>query len=459
MKKKSYLCSRKKYVFMAEILFKRKIYDQLLKWKQESNGQSALLVEGARRVGKSTIVRTFAENEYDSYLMIDFNKASKAIMGLFEDLMDLDYLLLYLQTAYHVTLKPRRSVVIFDEVQKCPLARQAIKYLVEDGRFDYIETGSLISIKKNTEGITIPSEEDRIQMYPMDYEEFRWALGDEATVPLLRQFWEQQHPLGPAHREAIRNLRLYMLVGGMPQAVNAYLDSRNFGKVDQVKRRILKLYEDDFQKIDPSGRASAMFRSIPGQLSRNAIRYVPYSAVGRVDEGKRAELLKDLEDSKTVNMVYHTDDPQVGMGLTKNEERFKMFVCDTGLFVTLAFWDKNFTENIIYEKLLSDKLPANLGYVYENLVAQMLVAAGNELYYHTWPRDEKHYYEIDFLLSRGAKICPIEVKSSGHKTHKSLDEFCSKFSSRVSRRYLIYTKDFAKDEQSILMPAYMTMFV
>ena len=459
MKKKSYLCSRKKYVFMGEILFKRKIYDQLLKWKQESNGQSALLVEGARRVGKSTIVRTFAENEYDSYLMIDFNKASKAIMGLFEDLMDLDYLLLYLQTAYHVTLKPRRSVVIFDEVQKCPLARQAIKYLVEDGRFDYIETGSLISIKKNTEGITIPSEEDRIQMYPMDYEEFRWALGDEATVPLLRQFWEQQHPLGPAHREAIRNLRLYMLVGGMPQAVNAYLDSRNFGKVDQVKRRILKLYEDDFQKIDPSGRASAMFRSIPGQLSRNAIRYVPYSAVGRVDEGKRAELLKDLEDSKTVNMVYHTDDPQVGMGLTKNEERFKMFVCDTGLFVTLAFWDKNFTENIIYEKLLSDKLPANLGYVYENLVAQMLVAAGNELYYHTWPRDEKHYYEIDFLLSRGAKICPIEVKSSGHKTHRSLDEFCGKFSSRVSRRYLIYTKDFAKDEQSILMPVYMTMFV
>lgn len=457
--KKSRIFAVEKNVFMGEILFKRKIYDQLLKWKQESNGQSALLVEGARRVGKSTIVRTFAENEYDSYLMIDFNKASKAIMGLFEDLMDLDYLLLYLQTAYHVTLKPRRSVVIFDEVQKCPLARQAIKYLVEDGRFDYIETGSLISIKKNTEGITIPSEEDRIQMYPMDYEEFRWALGDEATVPLLRQFWEQQHPLGPAHREAIRNLRLYMLVGGMPQAVNAYLDSRNFGKVDQVKRRILKLYEDDFQKIDPSGRASAMFRSIPGQLSRNAIRYVPYSAVGRVDEGKRAELLKDLEDSKTVNMVYHTDDPQVGMGLTKNEEQFKMFVCDTGLFVTLAFWDKNFTENIIYEKLLSDKMPANLGYVYENLVAQMLVAAGNELYYHTWPRDEKHYYEIDFLLSRGAKICPIEVKSSGHKTHRSLDEFCGKFSSRVSRRYLIYTKDLAKDEQSILMPVYMTMFV
>ena len=255
------------------------------------------------------------------------------------------------------------------------------------------------------------------------------------------------------------SFRLYMLVGGMPQAVNAYLDSRNFSKVDQVKRRILKLYEDDFLKIDPSGRASVMFRSIPGQLSRNAIRYVPYSAIGKVDKDKLTELLKDLEDSKTVNMVCHCDDPQVGMGLTKNQEQFKLFVCDTGLFVTLAFWDKNFTENIIYEKLLLDKLPANLGYVYENLVAQMLVAAGNELYYHTWPRDEKHYCEIDFLLSRGAKICPIEVKSSGHKTHRSLDEFCGKFSSRVSRRYLIYTKDFAKDEQSILMPVYMTMFV
>ena len=444
---------------MEEMLFKRKIYNQLLKWKQESNGHSALLVEGARRVGKSTIVKTFAENEYESYLMIDFNKASKAIKELFEDLMDLDYLFLYLQTAYHVTLKPRRSVIIFDEVQKCPLARQAIKYLVEDARYDYIETGSLISIKKNTEGITIPSEEDRIQMFPMDYEEFRWALGDEATVPLLREFWEQQHPLRPAHREASRNLRLYMMVGGMPQAVNAYLDSHNFSNVDQVKRRILKLYEDDFLKIDPSGRVSRMFRSIPGQLSRNAIRYVPYSTIGKVEEEKLIELLNDLEDSKTVNIVYHTDDPQVGMGLTKNQDQFKMFLGDTGLFVTLAFWDKSFTENVIYEKLLADKLPANLGYVYENLVAQMLAAAGNELYYHTWPRDEKHYYEVDFLLSRGAKICPIEVKSSGHKSHKSLDEFCSKYSSRVSQRYLIYTKDFAKDEQTILLPVYMTMFV
>ena len=430
-----------------------------MKWKQESNGKSALLIEGARRVGKSTLVETFAKKEYESYLLIDFNKASKEIKDLFNDLMDLDYLFLYLQTTYHVTLKPRKSVIIFDEVQKCPLARQAIKYLVEDGRYDYIETGSLISIKKNTDGITIPSEEDRIQMYPMDFEEFRWALGDEATIPLLHQFWEQHHALGAAHREVARNLRLYMLVGGMPQAINSYIDTNNFSMVDQVKRRILKLYEDDFLKIDPSGRASVMFRSIPGQLSRNVTRYVPSSVVGKVEEDKMAELLKNLEDSKTVNIVYHSDDPQVGMGMTKNKDHFKMFVGDTGLFVTLAFWDKTFTENVIYEKLLSDKLPSNLGYVYENLVAQMLVAAGNELYYHTWPRDEKHYYEIDFLLSRGAKICPVEVKSSGYKSHASLDEFCRLYSSRVLWRYLIYTKDYTKDKETILLPVYMTPFI
>ncbi len=444
---------------MGERIFKRKIYSQMLKWKRESNGASALMIEGARRVGKSTIVKTFAKNEYESHLIIDFNMATQSIKDLFNNLMDMDYLFLYLQTTYHVTLKPRKSVIIFDEVQKCPPARQAIKYLVEDGRFDYIETGSLISIRKNTEDITIPSEEERIQMYPMDYEEFRWALGDEATIPLLRQFWEQKHPLGPAHREMLRNLRLYMLVGGMPQAVCTYLDTNNFSKVDQVKRRILELYEDDFLKIDPSGRASGMFLSIPSQLSRNATRYIPHSVVGKVNDEKLTELLIALEGSKTVNMAYHTNDPNVGMGLTKNLEHFKMFVADTGLFVTLVFWDKEFTENIIYEKLLADKLPANMGYIYENLVAQMLTATGNELYYHTWPRDEKHYLEIDFLLSRGTKICPIEVKSSGYKSHKSFDEFCQKYSSRIQWRYLVYTKDLAKEGETIMLPAYMVPFL
>ena len=444
---------------MEEKPFKRKIYTQLLQWKEESMGKTALLVEGARRIGKSTIVEEFARNEYESYILIDFNKASKTTKSLFEDLSDLDYLLLNLQASYHKTLTPRKSVIIFDEVQRCPLARQAIKYLVEDGRYDYIETGSLISIKKNIADITLPSEEDRIQMYPMDYEEFRWALNDDSTVPLLRQFWEKQHPLGAAHRTAMRDLRLYMLVGGMPQAVSTYIKTKNLRKVDEMKRKIIRLYADDFMKIDASGRISRMFMAIPSALSRNASRYVSSSVIGTVEEEKMTELLRSLEDSKTVNFAYHTNDPNVGMALTKDENRYKLFVGDTGLFVTLAFWDKSFTENVIYEKLLGDRLPANLGYVYENLIAQMLVAAGNELYYHVWPKDEKHYYEIDFLLSRSNKIRPIEVKSSGYNSHVSLDAFCMKYSSRIGERILLYTKDYQKDGETTCVPVYFTPFL
>jgi predicted AAA+ superfamily ATPase len=444
---------------MAERIFKRKIYNRILQWKKENNGKTALLIEGARRIGKSTIVEEFARKEYQSYIIIDFNKASKAVISLFDDLMDLDYIFLTLQAVYHQKLVKRNSVIVFDEVQKCPTARQAIKYLVADGRYDYIETGSLISIKKNTEKITIPSEEDRIQMNPMDYEEFRWALGDETTIPLLRTFWEKRRALGAAHRTIQRDLRLYMLVGGMPQAVNAYIDSNNMHKVDIEKRRIIKLYADDLRKIDISGRLTKMFLSIPAQLSRNVSRYVASAVVGNVEENKMNEMLLNLEDSKIVNFAYHAGDPNVGMNLTKDETRFKMFAGDTGLFVTMAFWDKDYTENIIYEKLLSDKLSANLGYVYENLIAQMLRAAGNELFYYTWPKDEKHNYEIDFILSRGNKICPIEVKSSGYNRHVSLDEFCNKFSSRIYHRYLIYTKDFNQDKETLLVPVYMTMLL
>ncbi len=444
---------------MSKRIFKRKIYSKLLEWKQENDGASALLVEGARRVGKSTIVEQFAQNEYESYILIDFNKASKAIKSLFDDIMDMDYLFMVLQQTYHKTLIKRKSVIIFDEVQKCPMARQAIKYLVQDGRYDYIETGSLISIKKNTEGITIPSEEDSLQMYPMDYEEFRWALGDETTMPMLRKFWEMDKPLGPAHRDTQKNLRLYMLVGGMPQAVNAYLDTNNLKKVDAVKRKIIKLYADDFRKIDPTGRITKLFMSIPGQLNKKAAHFQPTTVVSNVENEKMLQLLSDLEDSKTVNFAYNTDDPNVGMELSRDNTRYKLFVGDTGLFVTMAFWDKSYTENIIYNKLLSDKLAANLGYVYENLIAQMLTASGNKLFYYTWPKDEKHNYEIDFLLSRGAKIVPVEVKSSGYKTHASLDDFCKKFSSRISDRYLIYTKDLGRDGQVRMVPAYMTPII
>lgn len=441
---------------MGKRIFKRKIYQDILRWKNENNGKSALLIEGARRIGKSTIVEEFARNEYDSYIIIDFNKVSNDIKSMFDDLMDLDFLYLRLQQAFHKTLTQRKSVIIFDEVQNCPLARQAIKYLVQDGRYDYIETGSLISIKKHTKDITIPSEEDRLQMHPLDYEEFRWTLGDTATIPLLEKFWEKKAPLGAAHRNIARDFRLYMLVGGMPQAVNEYLDTNNMQKVDEVKRKIIRLYEDDFLKIDPSGRASKIFMSIPSALSRNANRYVPFSVLGKVEEDKLTEILKSVEDSKTVNFAFHADDPNVGMPLNSNFDKFKLFIADIGLFITLAFWDKDYTENIIYEKLLNNKLSANLGYVYENLIAQMLIAKGNRLFYHTWQRDEKHYYEIDFLLSKNNKICPIEVKSSGYSTHKSLDEFYKKYSNRILWKYLIYTKDLAKDADTILVPTYMT---
>ncbi len=444
---------------MIHRIFKRKIYGQILRWKKENEGKTALLIEGARRVGKSTIVEEFARKEYQACLIIDFNKARKEVKALFEDLMDLDLFFLQLQQIYRVELLERKSVIVFDEVQQCPLARQAIKYLVQDGRYDYIETGSLISVKRNTKDITIPSEEDRIEMYPLDYEEFCWALGDQATFPLLAKFWEKKIPLGAAHRSSLRNLRLYMLVGGMPQAVNTYIETNNLSKVDEIKRKIIKLYEDDLLKIDMSGRASKMFLSIPAALTRNASRYIPSSIIGSVDEEKLIELLKTLEDSKIVNMAYHVDDPNVGMPLSTNFDKFKMFVADTGLFVTLAFWDKSYTENIIYDKLLSDKLSANLGYVYENLVAQMLVASGNRLFYHTWKKDEKHYYEIDFLLSRGNKVCPIEVKSSGYKSHASLDAFAEKYSLVVLQKYLLYTKDLHKDGNTLLLPLYMTPFI
>lgn len=439
-----------------ESIFHRKLYDRMLQWKQEEQGQTALLIEGVRRVGKSTLAETFAKKEYRSYILIDFNKASKETKSLFDDLSSLDFIFLRLQAQYGVQLYKRQSVIVFDEVQKCPNARQSIKYLVEDGRYDYIETGSLISIHKNTKDITIPSEEERVQLNPMDFEEFRWALGDKALMPLLSEFYERNVPLGPAFSNTMRNLRLYMLVGGMPQAVAEYLKTNNLSRVDKKKRDILKLYIEDLNKIDPSGKAAMLFKAIPAQLTGNAKRYQVSSVLkdDRVDTV--AGIVSEMQASMCINLSRHVSDPNVGLSLSEELDCYKMFVCDTGLFITLAFWDKSYTENVIYEKLLSDKLSANLGYVYENLVAQMLVAAGNELFYHSWPTpDGKHNYEIDFLLSRGNKLCPLEVKSSGYKAHASLDAFQEKFSARILHRYLIYTKDLSRDQDVLMLPVFM----
>lgn len=442
-------------------MFKRKIYDKMLKWKKNSEGRTALLIEGARRVGKSTVAEAFARKEYESYILIDFAETSKEVRELFEDVSNLNYLFLQLQLRYRVDLYERKSLIVFDEVQLCPKARQAIKALVKDGRYDYIETGSLISIKKNVKDILIPSEERRLTMYPMDYEEFLWALGDATTIPLLKKCYDASVGLGDQmNRRQMRDFRLYMLVGGMPQAVDEYIRSNNFRHVDQVKRDILNLYEDDFMKIDPTGRISMLFDAIPAQLNKNAARYQASSVLGSVSADRLLEFIAELKDSRTVLVAYHANNPDVGISNSKDLSRFKLFVSDTGLFTTLMFKDRDFTENIIYEKLLSDKLGTNLGYLYENVVAQILAANGNELYYFTMMNEvSKHNYEVDFLITRKNKICPVEVKSSGYKTHKSLDVFTEKFSDRISQRYLIYTKDYAKDKDIFCLPVYMTMFL
>lgn len=449
---------------MSERVFKRKIYDKLLEWKRIDNGSTALLVEGARRVGKSTIVEDFGRREYKSYMLIDFTAASKETKALFEDLSDLDYIFTNLQLRYGVSLIPHESLIIFDEIQKCPLARQAIKYLVKDGRYHYIETGSLLGIKmkkkrpENPEDkIQIPSEERQVSMYPMDYEEFRWALGDTATIPLLQSVYSKWQPIGDdTNRKLMRDFRLYMLVGGMPQAVSTYLDTHDLSRVDQTKRTILRLYDNDFYELDPSGKTSMLFHAIPAQLNGNASRY----NVSSVIEGSRVERLSNeiniLRDSMTVNIAYHANEPSAGLSLHINKDKFKLFCGDTGLFVTLAFWDSEFTDNVIYQKLLADKLSADLGYVHENVVAQMLVACGQRLFYHTWPTTNNKNYEVDFIISHGGKICPIEVKSSNSKEHASIDAFQEKYSGRILHRYLIHTKSMRKDQDLICVPTYMT---
>lgn len=443
------------------IIFKRKVYDRMLKWKSERDGSTALLIQGARRIGKSTLAEEFAKNEYKTYILIDFSTAPTEVIELFNDISDLNYIFFRLQLVYHVQLFERESAIIFDEVQKCPLARQAIKHLVKDHRYDYIETGSLISVRKKSSDIVIPSEETRINMFPMDYEEFKWAIGDTVTIPLLKTAFENKTPLGDnIHRRMMRDFRLYMLIGGMPQAVAKYIETNNLAAVDNVKREILSLYEEDLNKIDGLGRATTIFDAIPGLLNKNASRFEVSATISGEKTDRVVSIIKAMDDTMTVNVAYHSNDPNVGLALTKDLERFKLYVGDTGLFITLAFKDKEFTENTIYNKLLNDKLSTNLGYVYENVIAQMLRATGKQLYYHTIPYDGgKKYYEIDFVIADGFKVSPIEVKSSGYKTHASLDRFCLKFSNRIENKYLIYTKDLLRSNGVDYIPVYMTMFL
>lgn len=439
--------------------FERKAYKKLTEWKEHYSDKYAALLEGARRVGKSTIAENFAKNEYKSYILINFSKTTNNVCECFDDIGNLDMFFLRLQAETGVTLYEHDSLIIFDEVQLFPKARQAIKHLVFDGRYSYLETGSLISIKKNVKDILIPSEEMKIQVYPMDYEEFCLATGNNYN--LLQKICNMGTAIGQAtNRKLMRDLRIYMAVGGMPQAVEAYVDGKNFSEIDMVKRQIIALYEEDFKKIDASGRISALYHSIPAQLAKGGRKYRITVAIGKRKNKREDELLYELIDSKTVLPCYNSTDPRVSLADTKDFNSYKLYLSDTGLFVTLMFADRPVTENVVYAKLLSDKLPANLGFLYENLIAQMITASGRELYYHTWEKNgSTHYYEVDFLISEESKINAFEIKSSGAGKHQSIKQFSEKFSKNVNKIYLLSQKDVGKEENLLFKPFYLMPFL
>ena len=441
-------------------MFMRKAMDELKKWKENMAPGYAALLEGARRVGKSTIAEEFAKQEYKSYIKIDFANVRKNILDVFDDITNPDIFFLRLQTVTGIKLYNRESVIIFDEIQLAPRVRQAIKYLVKDGRYHYIETGSLISIKKNVDKIVIPSEEHKIRIYPMDYEEFMLATGND-TYAVLRELYRLKKPVGNSlNRKLMRDFRIYMAVGGMPQAVDAYVNGKNFSEIDEVKREIIGLYKDDFMKIEKSGILGMMYDSIPAQLAADKKSYVVSAATEKKFVNKDYERLFNLMDSKTVLPCYNVNNPSIALAQTKDINTFKLYLSDTGLFTTMIFNSADETDENIYSKLLSDNLPADLGYLYENAVAQMITAAGRPLYYHTWEKeDSTHYYEVDFILTQKTKLIPIEVKSSGIGKHKSISAFCDKYSERIADRILLSQKDVGNKEMLHLYPIYMLPFI
>lgn len=446
-------------------MLKRKIFATLLSWKQKSNGRTALLIDGARRVGKSFIAKEFAKKEYKSYIIIDFGNAPKDILDLFiNDSANLDLFFAKLAAYYSTILYKRNSLIVFDEVQQFPRARQLIKYLVADGRYDFLETGSLISLKKNVKDIIIPSEEEHIEMFPMDFEEFLWSMGDEATIPLIRHCFETKQPLGQAlHRKIMNDFRQYVLVGGMPQAVLAYIDGKNFETADDAKRRIIKLYRDDVSKFAEGyeDKVFAVFDNIPSQLSKKEKKY-KFSSLGKNARFRTyEESFLWLNEAMIVNTCFNATDPNIGLALSADNSTQKCYMADTGLLVTLTFMDRKFTENELYRSILFDKLNVNEGMIMENIVAQMLRANGHKLYFYS-RSDSNHRennLEIDFLISENKKISPIEVKSGNYQSHVSLDKFRLKFSEKLKNSYVLYGKDVMLKDGIIHLPFYMAMFL
>jgi len=446
---------------------KRKIYEKLLEWKRSSHGESAVLVQGARRVGKSYIVEAFAKAEYRSYILIDFNRADQQVKEIFlHDINDLETFFLKLSTLYNQKLYPRESIIIFDEVQLFPRARSVIKYLVADGRFDYIETGSLVSIKENVEGILLPSEEDQLCLYPMDFEEFLWAMGNDTLMPMIRSCFEKRKPLGQAlHRKAMDLFRQYLIVGGMPQAIEAYARERDFDVVDRVKRRILNLYRDDIQKHAKGYelKVEAIFDELPSQL-KNQNRHFKLSAL---KAGARFEEYRDplfwLSDAMIVNNCYNATEPTLGLRLNQDRTLLKCYMADTGLLVSHAFDENGIVSEEVYKKLLLDKLEVNMGMVMENAVAQMLVASGHRLYFYANSdrKDKENRMEIDFLIAKGKitnrhNISPLEVKSGKNYALSSLRKFIAKYYEQVHIPCVLHTGDLKEESGILFLPIYMT---
>ena len=445
---------------------KRKIYNKLLEWKKESNGEYALLIDGARRVGKSYIVRQFAEKEYRSCVILDFNLVSKSIKDLFEnDLDNLDRFFMYLSNYTGKTLYTRDTLIVFDEVQQYPKARAAIKYLVKDGRYDYIETGSLISIKKNVEGIVIPSEEEHIKMFPMDFEEFLWAMGEEMLMPFIKDCFERKKPLGQLmHRRAMDYFRLYMIVGGMPQAVEKYVETRDFAKVDKLKRRILELYRSDISKYAKGydTKVKSIFEEIPSQLQKHEKKF----RLSALKEGARARDYETaffwLDDAMIINSCYNTTEPNVGLNLNKDTNTMKCYMADTGLLISHAFDANEIVSEDLYRKILLDKLEMNSGMIVENIVAQMLRTAGHKLFFYSNSSmtDKDSRMEIDFLIAKSKittrhNISPIEVKSSARYTLTSLRKCIAKYGSCLSTAYVIHPADLKEEDNIVFLPLYM----
>ncbi|MGN1229285.1 MAG: ATP-binding protein [Prevotella sp.] len=445
---------------------KRKIYNKLLEWRRESNGEYALLIDGARRVGKSYIVRQFAEKEYRSCVILDFNLVSKSIKDLFEnDLDNLDRFFMYLSNYTGKTLYTRDTLIVFDEVQQYPKARAAIKYLVKDGRYDYIETGSLISIKKNVEGIVIPSEEEHIKMFPMDFEEFLWAMGEEMLMPFIKDCFERKKPLGQLmHRRAMDYFRLYMIVGGMPQAVEKYVETRDFAKVDKLKRRILDLYRSDIAKYAKGydTKVKSIFEEIPSQLQKHEKKF----RLSALKEGARARDYETaffwLDDAMIINSCYNTTEPNVGLNLNKDTNTMKCYMADTGLLISHAFDANEIVSEDLYRKILLDKLEMNSGMIVENIVAQMLRTAGHKLFFYSNSSmtDKDSRMEIDFLIAKSKittrhNISPIEVKSSARYTLTSLRKCIAKYGSYLSTAYVIHPADLKEENNIVYLPIYM----